>query len=62
MIDGMYFPAVLRPNELQAVYEINLAIMRSADIDAALDQIVKLTRGVFIFDHMVLYLLQDGEE
>jgi signal transduction histidine kinase len=62
MTDESNLPIVLHPNELRAVYEINLAIMQSADIDAALDQIVRLTRGVFIFDHMVLYLRQEGQE
>ena len=47
---------MLRPMELRAVYEINLAIMQSADVDAALDQIIHLTRNVLIFDNMVLYL------
>jgi signal transduction histidine kinase len=47
---------ILRPKELQAVYAISLAIVQTADIDVALDQIVKLTRHVFIFDNMVLYL------
>ena len=55
-------PILLSPNELKAVYEINRAIVQSTDIDTALDQIVKLTRGVFIFDHMVLYIHQDGQE
>lgn len=62
MTDEDTLPIVLRPNELRAVYAINSAIVKSSDIDSALDQIVKLTRGVFIFDHMVLYLLQDGED
>jgi len=53
---------VLRPKELQAVYAISLAIVQTADIDAALDQIVQLTRNVFIFDNMVLYLSTQGKE
>lgn len=62
MTDETSSPIILRPNELKAVYAINRAIMQSADIDTALDQIIKLTRGVFIFDHMVLFLHQDGQE
>ena len=62
MTEETSFPILLRPNELRAVYEINRAIIQSADIDAALDQIVRLTRGVFIFDHMVLYLFAEGKE
>jgi signal transduction histidine kinase len=62
MTDEDTLPIVLRPNELRAVYAINSAIVKSSDIDSALDQIVKLTRGVFIFDHMVLYLLLEGQD
>jgi signal transduction histidine kinase len=59
MTDEANLPVILRPKELKAVYEINLAIVQSSDIDAALDHIILLTRGVFIFDHMVLYLQQE---
>lgn len=62
MTDEDTLPIVLRPNELRAVYAINSAIVKSSDIDSALDQIIKLTRGVFIFDHMVLYLLQEDQD
>jgi signal transduction histidine kinase len=62
MTDEENLPIVLRPNELKAVYAINSAIVKSSDIDTALDQIIKLTRGVFIFDHMVLYLQQEGQD
>ena len=62
MTDEENLPILLRPNELKAVYAINSAIVRSLDIDAALDQIIKLTRGVFIFDHMVLFLQQEEND
>jgi signal transduction histidine kinase len=62
MTDEENLPIVLRPNELKAVYAINSAIVKSSDIDAALDQIIKLTRGVFIFDHMVLFLQQEVQD
>ena len=44
------------------MYAINRAILQSVDVDAALDQIIKLTRPVFIFDNMILYLVgEDGQ-
>lgn len=51
----------LRPQELEAVYAINRAIAMSVDIDSALDQIIRLTRPIFIFDNVALYLLQEGQ-
>ena len=55
-------PRGLRPQELEAVYAISRAIAQSVDVDAALDQIVKLTRPVFIFDNVILYLSgEDGQ-
>jgi signal transduction histidine kinase len=62
MTDEENLPILLRPNELKAVYAINSAIVGSSDIDAALDQIIKFTRGVFIFDHMVLYLQEEEND
>ena len=53
--------AILRPEELEAVYAISRAVARGSDLDDALDQITQLARPVFIFDNMVLYL-QRGEE
>lgn len=57
-----HVPMGLRPQELEAVYEISRAIVQSLSIDVALDQIVHLTRPVFIFDNMVLYLVQKGSD
>jgi signal transduction histidine kinase len=54
-------PAVLRPEELEAVYSISRAVAKAVDLDTALDEIIHLTRPVFIFDNMVLYL-QKGED
>jgi signal transduction histidine kinase len=48
-------PTTLRPQELEAVYEISRAVARAVDMDAALDEIIRLARPVFIFDNMVLY-------
>ncbi len=52
---------ILKPEDLQAVYAIGLAIARSENIDTALDLIVLHTRHVFIFDNMVLYLPKEEQ-
>jgi signal transduction histidine kinase len=54
-------PAVLRPEELEAVYAISRAVAQAVNLDSALDEIIHLARPVFIFDNMVLYL-QKGED
>ena len=51
----------LAPQELEAVYAISKVVAESINIDHALDQIVKLTRPVFIFDNAVLYLQSEDE-
>jgi signal transduction histidine kinase len=51
----------LRPRELEAVYEISRAVAESEDVDSALDEIIRLSRPVFIFDNMVLYLIGENE-
>ena len=45
----------LRLNELEAVYSISRVVAETIDIDHALDEIVKLSRQVFIFDNAVVY-------
>jgi signal transduction histidine kinase len=50
---------ILRPEELEAVYAISRAVALAENIDTALDEIMRLTRPVFIFDNMVLYLKRD---
>lgn len=49
----------LRPNELAAVYSISRAVAQTLEVDAALAEIVRLSRPVFIFDNAVLYLLNE---
>lgn len=51
----------LRLEELKAVYAISRAVATAKDFDEALDEIVRLSRPVFIFDNMVLYLKKDTE-
>jgi signal transduction histidine kinase len=56
MFDEYSHPAVLRPQELEAVYAISRAVGQAKDIDPALDEIIHLTRSVFIFDNMVIHM------
>lgn len=51
----------LRPQELEAIYAISRAVARAVDTDAALDEIIRLVRPVFIFDNFVVYSWR-GEE
>jgi signal transduction histidine kinase len=59
MFDDQPIPGALRPKELEAVYSISRAVAQSMDVDSALDDIIHLSRPVFIFDSMVLYLSRD---
>jgi signal transduction histidine kinase len=54
---------LLQFQELEAVYAISKVVAESIDIDQSLDEIVKLSRPVFIFDNAALYLQaeKDGE-
>jgi signal transduction histidine kinase len=61
MFDDVGYPASLRPEELEAVYSISRAVAGAVDIDTVLDEIIRLTRSVFIFDNMVLYLKRGTE-
>lgn len=61
MFDEMTDPGTLRPEELEAVYAISRAVTSAVDMDVALDEIIRLSRPVFIFDNIVLYLLRGGD-
>lgn len=61
MFDDVSYPASLRPEELEAVYAISRAVAGAVDIDTVLDEIIRLTRSVFIFDNMVLYMKRGAE-
>jgi signal transduction histidine kinase len=45
----------LRHQELEAVYAISRAAAQAENIESALDEIIRISRPVFIFDHIVLY-------
>ena len=61
MFDEYSPPAALRPQELEAVYAISRAVAQAKDIDPALDEIIHLTRSVFIFDNMVIHMMHDED-
>lgn len=45
----------LRPRELEALYAISRAVAKAIEVEAALDEVTRLARTVFIFDSIVLY-------
>ena len=59
MFDEYTHPAALRPNELEAVYAISRSVAQAVDIDPALDEIIRLTRSVFIFDNMIIHIANE---
>lgn len=61
MLEDQVNPSTLRPEELEAVYEISHAVARAVDMDTALDEIITIARPVFIFDNMVLYIQREGD-
>lgn len=61
MFDETSDPGSLRPEELEAVYAISRAVSTAVDMDDALDEIIRLTRPVFIFDNIVLYLRREAD-
>jgi signal transduction histidine kinase len=54
--------SILRPQELKAVYAISNAVSEVADVDDALDRIIKLARPVLIFDNIVVYTMGEGQQ
>jgi signal transduction histidine kinase len=46
----------LRPKELEAVYEISRAVAKSLNLDVALEEVIRISRPVFIFDTIILYI------
>jgi signal transduction histidine kinase len=49
-------PGALQPKELEVVYAISRAVAQSDEIDEALDEVIRLSRSIFIYDNMVIYL------
>jgi signal transduction histidine kinase len=51
----------LRHQELEAVYAISRAVAQADNIESALDEIIRISRPVFIFDTIVLYQPRENE-
>lgn len=51
----------LNSRELEAVYAMSQVATRAVDVDAGLDEIINIARGVFIFDNVVLYFQSEPE-
>jgi signal transduction histidine kinase len=47
--------------ELRAVYTISRVVLQSSDTSSALQEIIRLSRPVFIFDNIVIYQNQGGQ-
>ncbi|MFN2150486.1 MAG: sensor histidine kinase [Anaerolineales bacterium] len=47
--------------ELRAVYGISRIVLQTADSITALQEIIRLSRPVFIFDNIVIYQIRDGQ-
>lgn len=60
MFETLIPSVALPPKELEAVYAISKAVAQAEDIDPALDEIIHLTRSVFIFDNLVIHISQDN--
>ena len=50
--------ANLNSQELEAMYAISRVVAQSTELDNSLNDIINLARPVFIFDNVVLYLLE----
>lgn len=62
MADIMESTMALKPIELEAVYAISKVVSETVDTDKALDQIIKISRQVFIFDNAAIYLHNKNED
>lgn len=52
----------LQPNELEAFYNISKIVSVEVDVDNALERIVRIARGVLVFDSAVVYIRDKEEE
>jgi len=51
----------LGAGELRAIYSISRVVLQTADTTTALQEIIRLSRPVFIFDNIVIYQIRNGE-
>jgi signal transduction histidine kinase len=54
-------PESLNTQELDAIYAISRVVTRASELDASLDEIIGISRTVFIFDNVVLYVHQKAD-
>ena len=53
--------SVLEPQELEAVYSISRAVIKTDNVEKALDEVIRIARPVFIFDNVVFYEQKEGQ-
>ncbi len=53
--------AILNSQELEAMYAISRVVAQSTELDASLNEIINYARPVFIFDNVVMYLLEGSD-
>lgn len=58
MTEELSESAILNEQELEAMYAISRVVAQSTELDASLNAIINLARPVFIFDNVVMYLLE----
>ncbi len=62
MFEDTAISSSLRPRELEAVYAISNAVSQASHVEGALDEIIRLSRPVFIFDNMAVFLLNEDQQ
>jgi signal transduction histidine kinase len=58
MTEELTESTALNSQELEAMYAISRVVAQSTELDSSLNEIINLARPVFIFDNVVLYLLE----
>lgn len=61
MIEETTDSAALNSQELEAMYAISRVVAQSTELDTSLNEIINFARPVFIFDNVVMYLLEGSE-
>jgi K+-sensing histidine kinase KdpD len=61
MIEETTESASLNSQELEAMYAISRVVAQSTELDTSLNEIINFARPVFIFDNVVMYLLEGSE-
>lgn len=61
MIEETTESAALNSQELEAMYAISRVVAQSTELDTSLNEIINFARPVFIFDNVVMYLLEGSE-